>query len=449
MTIQPSTATTPLHVEASPPPGRISSLDALLLGSDMLRGPLRHFEKHGDTITARFIGAPAYMTRDPAWSHDVLVRQHASFVKDRSTSGLSVLLGRGLITNEGAPWRARRKAMQPHFQPSELEPLLAVFRQEAEREIHGWRSGEKIDLPRVMARMSMRTVLRSVFGTTANAFDELERNMASVMDYFAGVAGTNVPLPLWLPAPSTLRFHKARRQLYRALDDVIANVDRTSGPPTPLARMLDARDAGELTHEQLREEAMTLLLAGHETAALTMTYTLALLAGAPQYQREIAAEVREHGVPETVRAVQRPSAVRRAITESLRLYPVAWAVGREALEPVEVCGHRVEKGAQVYVHQWAAHRHPTWFDAPELFVPERWTESFVASLPRSLYLPFGAGPRICIGNHFALAELTVWLSTIVSTFHVEAASSFPPPLLASVTVRPRAPVYVRVRPREG
>lgn len=437
----------PVHPTESPAPGRISSLDVLLLGRDMLGGPSRHFEKLGDTFTARFLGAPAYMTRDPAWSHEVLVRQHASFVKDRSTSGLSVLLGRGLITNEGAAWRERRKSMQPHFQPSELEPLLGVFREEAETEIHRWSDGEAIDLPHSMARMSMRTVLRSVFGTAPDAFGEFERNMVAVMDYFAGVGGTNIPLPVWFPAPSVLRFRKARSDLYTALDDVIARVDRTGAAPTPLARMLASRDAGELTHEQLREEAMTLLLAGHETVALTMTYTLALLAGAPQYQREIAADVRESGVPQTLRDVQRPSATRRAMTESLRLYPVAWAVGREALEPVDVCGHRVEKGAQVYVHQWCAHRHPAWFDAPEVFVPERWTESFTASLPRGLYLPFGAGPRICIGNHFALAELTVWLSTIVSAFHVEAASHFPPPLLASVTARPREPVSVRVQRR--
>lgn len=422
-------------------PGLFTVLD---IGRDQLERPIHYFQRLGDTFRTSLFGTVLVATRDPHVFEDVLVRQHKRFIKDEITRGLSKLLGQGLLTSHGEPWQQNRRLLQPHFQPQQLDRYLPVFREEAERELDGWPSEGTLDLHPAMARLSMRIALRTLFGTEAGEYDEFEQSMRDAMWFFAGFAGTSVPLPLSIPTPTNRRFLRARSHLNEALRRILTQA-RTQGVQTSvLGSLLSARASGELSEQQLVDEAITMLLAGHETTALTLTYALALLARAPEQQRALREEL-SGSVPESVAALRALPGVNRALKESLRLYPPAWAIGREALEDSEIAGFTVPKGAQVILYQWAAHRHPKWFEEPLAFRPGRWTRDFEASLPRHLYAPFGGGPRICIGNHFALAEMVIALVTLLDQFELQAPEPFAPRFITSITLRPRDPVRVGVR----
>lgn len=297
-----------------------------------------------------------------------------------------------------------------------------------------------------MARVSMRIALRTLFGIEAREYHEFELSMRDATLFFAGFAGTAMALPLSVPTPTNRRFLRARAHLNDALRRILEQA-RTQGVRTSvLGSLLSARESGELTEQQLVDEAITMLLAGHETTALTLTYALALLARAPEQQRVIQEEA-SGSFPESLAALRSLERVNMVVKESLRLYPSSWAIGREALEACDVSGFAVPKGAQVILYQWAVHRHPSWFDDALEFRPERWTRDFEASLPRHVYAPFGGGPRVCIGNHFALAEMVSILAALLSQFQFEASEPFAPRFIPTVTLRPRDPVRVTVRRR--
>lgn len=422
---------------------------ALRLGRDPLAGPARYFERLGDTFTTRVLAERIIMTRDPAWIHEVLVRQAASFRKDRTTRQLSALLGRGLLTTDGEEWREQRRSLQPHFQPSSVEHSLATFVQEAEREISRWPKHSVLDVHEVMTRLTMRIALRVLFGADPDEFSSFEDIMAAGMAYFAGVGGTQQPLPLWVPSPTNRRFLAAREELRARFSDIVASARRAGSSGTLLSRLLQEKEAAALSEEQVVDQSITMLVAGHETSALSLCYALHLLAQHPLCQKRLCEEVKASGVPATFEECQRESTLRSTITETLRIFPVAWAVGREATRDVTIEGHPVACGTQIYIHQWQAHRHPRYFQSPELFLPERWTKEFSRSLPKGLYCPFGAGPRVCIGNHLALAEIATVLAVLVKDFEFTRHTTAPLRFSASITARPRDPVLLRARRRHA
>ena len=415
------------------------------LARDPLRRPLAYFERLGDTFAGRYLGRDFIATRSPDVFEDVLVRKHKSFGKDNLTRGLSVLLGNGLLTSSGEAWRTSRRVIVPHLQPRSIERYLDIFREEAERTVSGWASGSCVDLHQQMTGLTLRVILRSVFGTDAHEADDFERSMRDVMRYFAGFANTSLPLPLWIPAPKNRRFMRAREQLNRSLGKILESARHAPASSTSVLHSLfSAQESGELSERQLLDEALTFLLAGHETTALALTYTLALLADAPRAQSDLRRELERLPPPTTLQALRSYETLTRIIKESMRLYPESWVLGREALEPVEVGGWALERQTQVYLYQWAAHQNPRWFEQPERFSPERWTPELEAALPRGAYTPFGGGPRICVGNHFAWAELISVLATIVSRVELQPVQPFRPRLLMSIVARPKDPVPVRV-----
>lgn len=430
-----------------PPRLRSSWFSIFDLARDPLRRPLAYFERFGDTFGGRAFGKDFLITRCPEVFEDVLVKKHKTFIKDDITRGLSHLLGNGLLTSEGDTWKRSRRVIVPHLQPRAIEHYLEIFQDEAERTVAGWAPGSTVDLHQQMTALALRIILRSVFGTDATESRDFEHSMRDVMSYFAGFANTSFPLPLWLPAPKNRRFLRARAHLRHALEGILASArEAPRGPSSVLHSLFSARESGELDDQQLLDEALTFLLAGHETTALALTYTLALLGDAPDEQGALRSELEQLSPPSSLEALRSHAALTRVIKESMRLYPESWVLGREALEAIEVGGWAIEPRTQVYLYQWAAHQNPRWFTEPERFQPARWTPELEAALPRSAYTPFGGGPRICVGHHFAWAELISVLATIVARFELQPVQPFQPRLLMSVVARPRDPVPMRVVP---
>ncbi len=428
-------------------PAEPGLLTALRLGRDPLAGPKAYFERYGDTFTSRVLGERIIMTRDPGWIHDVLIRKAESFYKDRTTKQLAALLGQGLLTIDGETWRERRRMFKPHFVLSEIEHSLPIFVEEAEAESARWSAREVVDVHEAMTRLSMRIALRTLFGANPDDFSSFEDIMSAGMAYFEGVGGTQQPLPLWMPTRTNRRFVAAREKLRERFTDIVASARRSGNSQTLLARLLREKEAQVLTDQEVVDESITMLVAGHETSALTLTYALFLLAKHPLNQRRLLEETEGSGVPRTVADCQRDGALKSVVTETLRLYPVAWAVGREAIEEVSIQGHLVARGTQIYIHQWQAHRHPNHFERPEDFLPERWTSELHRALPKGLYSPFGAGPRVCVGQHMALCEISTALATLVRDFEFSRHTTTPLRFRASITARPRDPVLLRARRR--
>jgi cytochrome P450 len=424
-----------------------SDLGALLrLGSDPLERPAEYFDELGDTFEVRLLGTTHVLTRDPMWFDEVLVKKSRSFQKDRTTKGLGALLGQGLLVRDGAAWRERRRVLSAPFTPAEIERHLATFRAESTRELERWRPDEVIDLHQAMARLTMRIALVTLFGYEPAEGDRFEDQMAAAMRYFEGVGGMQVPLPTWVPTRVNRDFVLARRRFREFLERIIVHAAPAG---SVLGVLQEARRDGRLSHDDVVDEAMTMLVAGHETSALSLTYLLAELGLQPDLQPPIVSEAAKWTDPPTLRDITADGAVHRAVLEGLRLYPVTWALGREAQEPVDIAGYPVNAGTQVYLFQWSMQRSPRFFERARELWPDRFIEQPLASLPKGRFTPFGMGPRTCIGNQFALAEIAVILTDVLRRFRVETRSPFPPRLRASITARPRDPVLLSVRPHRS
>jgi cytochrome P450 len=419
-----------------------SWLVAYRLGRDLAGAPIRYFDQYGDTFSANVLGDRYIMTRDPAWINEILLPHCDRFIKDRVTRSVADLVGNGLLTNDSASWRPHRKLMQPHFLPAEAERGMASMKRESEIAIEPWAAGQRIELQDAMVSVTLRAALRSLFGADPDKVPDLAQATRAAMDYYCGIAGTMMTLPTWIPTAANRGFVRARAELRLAMRAIVDSCLELEATDTPLGHLLAARTAGQLSEEEVLDEALTMLLVGHDPSAQTLAFTLAVLAQHPAEQEKVAAQLRESGVPTTFKALTTPSPLRDALSESLRLYPASWAMGREAREDVEICGHVVKKGTQVTLHQWAAHRHPRWFEAPDEFRPARWAGGFAASLPKGLYIPWGGGPRVCIGNHFSFAQMMVSLGVILSKFKLQMLTPFPPRFQISVTARARDPMLV-------
>jgi cytochrome P450 len=424
-------------------PGWLTMLD---LGRDQLQRPIDYFERLGDSFESSWFGVPMIATRDPEVFEEVLVRQHKLFRKDAITRSLSSLLGNGLLTSDGEEWRKNRRIVSPHFRATEIGAYLGTFREEAERELSSWPAGAAIDVHRALTRVTLRVVLRTVFGSDGSENLDIERSMDDVISHALGIAGTWITLPLYLPTPSNRRFLRARAHLRAEAGRLIAQARSQGGGSSVLGSLLSAQESGALSEQQLIDESLTFLLAGHETSALTLSYTLALLAAHPGEQRSVQRELSSLA-DDDLAALRGAAQLTAAVKESLRLYPPAWSIGREATQACELGGVPVRAGTQVFLFQWAAHRHPRWFPEPLAFRPQRWTPEQEACLPRALYMPFGAGPRVCIGNHFAMAEILVVLGTLLRRRDFTLAQPFSPRFQPALTLRPRSPVLLRASPR--
>jgi len=426
----------------SPPESVLRTLRTF--GRDPLEAPGVYFERLGETFELRILGSPLVLTRDPHWCDEVMVKQAKCFDKDRITKNLGALLGQGLLVRDGRIWRERRRLLSPPFLPREVDGHLRLFSREARRELADWRPGRVIDLQAAMARVTMRIALSALFGYEPRPSEHFETHMAAAMRYFEGIGGTQLTLPAWIPTPSNRAFSRARAEL-RALTARLIDTPASEG--SALSALQTGLREGELTRQDAQDEIMTLLVAGHETSALSLTYLLAELGLAQELQEPIAEEAGRFGDPPTTADLTQRGAVQRAVLEGLRLYPVAWAVGREATRDVSIGDYLLRKGTQVYLFQWSLQRSERYFERAREFWPDRFVERPLSSLPKGTFAPFGLGPRICVGQQFALTEIAVTLSEVLRAFRIDTVSPYPPRLRASITARPRDPVLIRVRPR--
>ena len=419
--------------------------------------PLEYFTKvareYGDVAGLRVLNFKTVFINHPSLIEEVLVTNARKYSKGRVLRANRHVFGEGLLTSEGDFWLRQRRLAQPAFHRARVASYAATMVDYTERMVQGWRGGEERDAHQEMMRLTLEIVAKTLFDADVEGdAQEVGKSLELLLEIGANFRRT-IFVPHWLPTPTNLRVRREVKQIEKILYRIIAE-RRASGRDAGdlLSMLLSAQDedGSRMTDRQLRDETITLFLAGHETTASTLSWTWWLLARHPAVEAKLHAEldaVLGDRAP-TLDDLPKLRYTGHLITESLRLYPAAWGMARLVVEDHEIAGYAVTKGMGVAMAQWVVHRDPRWYDAPEEFRPERWEDDLLKRLPRFAYFPFGGGPRQCIGNAFALMEAALILATIARKFRLPLVANHPVVPLASITLRPRHGVRVTLESRQ-
>ena len=418
-------------------------------------GFIERCREYGDIVRARFLWVHAYFLYNPADIETLLTTNAKSFRKAASLRSpfFARLVGNGLVTSEGDFWRRQRRLAQPAFHRQRINSYGEVMVNYASRAINKWRAEETIDISREMTRLTLEIVVKTLFNAdVSREADHVGAMLTEVANPFASQATLKWILDNRLPTPGHRRYFKAVAEIDRIVFRIISERRESKSDEGDLLSMLlqaQDEDGSQMTDAQLRDEVMTLFLAGHETTALALSWSWYLLANNPEVEKKFHDELVRvlKGRTPTVEDMRKLTYTEMIAKETMRLYPPAYAVGREALEETELGGFRVPKGSQLFAFQWVTQRDKRYFENPEVFEPERWVPERAEQLPKYAYFPFGGGPRQCIGNYFAMMEIVLLLATIGQRFKFSLAPGQKVEILPVLSLRPKSGIKLIVHKR--
>lgn len=416
----------------------------------------RVHREYGDVARIPLGVDALYLLTHPDHARDVLVTHQRNFKKGRALEQARLLLGNGLLTSEGDEHLRQRRLMQPAFHRQRIAGYGDTMVNFARRRAASWHDGAALDMHAEMMTLTMAIVAKTLFDADVEA-ESRHLGDALTASFDAFRAMFFLPLGEWLekiPLPMTRRFLAGRTRLEETIYRIIAE-RRASGEDTGdlLSMLLAARDVeGDgrgMGDRQIRDEAMTLFLAGYETTANALSWSFYLLAQHPEVEARMHGEVDALGDDEVgAESLARLSYTRMVLSESMRLYPPAYAIGRRALGDYAVDGFHIPAGSLVVLSPYITHRDARWYGEPQRFDPERWLPEHAAARPKFSYFPFGAGPRICIGEPFAWMEGVLLLATIARRWRLRLLSSAPVQPQALITLRPKGGIPMRVEARK-
>jgi cytochrome P450 len=392
--------------------------------------------EYGDVSRFRWGPHHEYFLNHPDLVEQVLVTEQRSFMKGQALQETKRILGQGLLTSEGDLHLRQRRLMQPLFHRRQIAAYGEQMVECAERVQARWREGETLDLHEEMTRLTLDVVGRTLFaadveGEAAEIGAALTDAMESLQRFMLPFYGALERLPL----PVVRRLRASRRRLDATIYRLLAERRASPGGGDLLCVLLETvdEDGRPMSDEQVRDEAMTIFLAGHETTAVALTWTWMLLTRHPEVERRLHDELDRA----TVEEIPQLDYLDRVLRESMRLYPPAWLIGRRALVDLELGGYEVPAGSIVILSPWVTHRDARFFAEPLTFDPERWTAEAEALRPRFSYFPFGGGIRRCIGEAFALMEAKLLLATIARRWRLHLDPAQRIDVLPRITLRPR------------
>lgn len=406
--------------------------------------------EYGDIAYYEIMGTPFYQVNSPDGIEHVLVHNNQNYVKGEIfQESLGPILGTGLLNSEGEFWRRQRHRIGPAFEPDRIAEYAETMVERSQQTAAQWRDGAVRDVNEDMMELTLEIVADALFGVdVARDVDTVAESLGVVMSYQEGLSADLLPVDV--PTPGKIKLQRAIDDLEGVVYRIIDERARNPGDDV-VSRMLSAEDeSGEsMSREQIRDEVMTLLLAGHETTALALTFTTFLLAQHPPVEERLLDELDEvlGGDPPTMADVSDLTYLERVVKESMRLYPPVPGILREATATDEIAGYTIPEGATISINQWTVHRDPDIYDDPMAFRPERWTDEMEQDLPNLGYFPFSAGPRRCVGDRFAMLEARLVLATLLQRYHLELVSEPSIDLVATITARPRDAVLMRVHER--
>ena len=404
---------------------------------------LRMAETYGDVVHMQFASRNVYLLSNPVDIEAMLVTQHRKFVKGTALQATRRVLGQGLLTSEGDFHLRQRRLIQPIFHRQRIAGYGESMVQAGTALSARWADGQVLDVHAAMMALTLAIVGKTLFGTDVES--QATRSARPINGLLASFFQINGPFGRWIEAfdlPPARRARAGEARLNDTIYRMIAE-HRADGDRGDLLSMLlaaqDEEGGAHMTDEQVRDEAMTLFLAGQETTANALSWTWYLLSNNPAAETKLYAELDSvlHGRAPTLADLPRLSYTRMVLSEAMRLYPPAWVLTRLTVEPFEASGYRVPAGSPVLASQWVNHHQARFFPEPSEFRPERWTPEAEAKLPRFAYFPFGGGPRVCIGESFAWMEGVLLIATLAQQWRMRPGPNQHIALQPVITLRPK------------
>jgi cytochrome P450 len=439
----------------APGPGTIPFLLSL---PQFRRDPLNVFFQsalqYGDVVRYRSLWT-SFQLSNPADIQQVLQTNVANYRKGRDYQILKSSIGEGLLISEGALWQRQRKMTQPSFQSHRVGSFVRIMAEHTERLFERWErqaTGQQIfDVTPDLMHLTLNIASETLFTTNLDSEIEVIRTALEVgREYSVDRAWSLIRLPEEIPTPRNRRYSNALRKFHRIIDQMIAARRKSPERIADLLTMLmEARDDnGEpMSDRQLRDEVATLLTAGHETTSLALSWACYLLARHPEVAERICAEIQFlNGRAPAYEDLFRLKYTRMVIEEIMRLYPPVWVLSRSAIGDDEIGGYHIPAGSEILIFPYITHRHPKWWSEPDKFCPDRFSPDNSSGRPRFAYLPFGGGPRTCVGLNFAMTEIQVVLALLLQRFRLEPGEEDDEVHLdPSVTLRPLPGVRIKLK----
>ncbi len=404
---------------------------------------LERLASQGDVVRLRVPGAAAFLLNHPDLVQQVLVTEHRAFHKGPTIQAAKMLLGESLLTSEGEEHLRQRRLIQPIFHHERIAGYAEAMVRRAEDAAAAWRDGAELDVHAEMASLTLAVVGETLFGTDVDEASSatVRRALTETLSMFDRVYSPVFRLLVRLPTPTMRRYRRIEADLNRVIGDLIAERRAAGATGDDLLSLLlrADEDGAAMSDAQVRDEALTLFLAGHETTANALTWTWWLLSQHPDVEARLHAEIDDALEGRSPRVGDLPGLryAEMVLSESIRLRPPAWAIGRRAIRDVRIGEVDVPAGSIVVVSPWLLHHDARWWPEPEAFRPERWTADATSERPRLAYVPFGGGPRLCVGEPFAWMEGVLLLVTIAQRWRLRLASGARVAPQAVVTLRPR------------
>jgi len=432
-----------------------------VLGSllELYADPRLFFEKlqrnYGDIVRFKMANFDSIAIFDPELIGEVFVSKHQDYVKNRVFwDNVKEVFGNGLLTNEGQPWKKQRKLASPSFRPKSVATYIDSMITLSNAEVATWSDGSKIDVHEKMMGLTANIISKIIFNTTTGDKGKLLLDTITELEHLIPLRLKRLhPIIHRLP----LRTNRRYKHLIETLEsEIMAFIhdaqESDSDYPTLLSNLMNAKyeDGSTMSEKQLRDEVMTVFLAGHDSTAITLSATFYLLSQHPDIETQMVTEIQQvlSDGPLSAEHIERLVFTKKVIKESMRLMPAIWAVGREAICDTQLGPYKITKGTTIYISTYLMQRLSKYFDNPEQFNPARWTDEFTANLPKHVYSPFGGGPRICIGEHLSMLEAMIILVNVYKTVTLTYEDSEPPEYFAGPVLTPKNGMPMRVSKRD-
>jgi cytochrome P450 len=399
----------------------------------------------------------SYLVLDPRALKHILCDTSGNYTKENPHwDQLRLFAGRGIFTNDGPIWKKHRRIAQPSFQRDGIEVYSSVMIKRA-RELLGIlekqsQSGEIVDISKETSRVALKTVGETLLNLDlsheAESFEDLLKTLLSEAEHRIT---SPFPLPLWIPTSRNLKVRRATQTLDQIIFKLIQERKQTQSAPHDLLNAYmttpDEETGKVMSDQQLRDELVTIILAGHETTAIILTFTIYLLAKFPETLRRIRDELREtlDGRDPKFEDISNLKFMKRVVQEVIRLYPPVWNITRTPGEDDRVLGYDVPKGSLMFISPYVLNHHPSFWKNPEGFDPERWVPGGEGEKNRHIYIPFGLGQRMCLGQSFALTEIQIILAMVLQKYEFELVPGYSEKIQPSLSLRPQNGIHVRVK----
>lgn len=438
------------------PPGKLFLGNLLELRHDTLNILVKYSREIGDVVRIRLGPRELFFINNPNYFEHILQKNHLNYTKEtRAWNKLRPLFGDGLLTSFGPKWLQQRRTMQPAFHRQRIENLSNIFINKTIELADRWSSNiyrnRPINVAEEMMRLTFRIVTATMFSEDLKKeVDTVYWALTQILQYASQSYGRILDFPLWFPTPRNHRVKSGLKALNKIVYELInKRRNHKSAQLDLLAMLMEARDpeTGKgMSDEEIRDQVMTIFMTGHETTALALTWTWYLLSVFPNAEQKLYSELKSvlgRRIP-TLEDLQKLKYTNRVFKETLRLYPPIWVFGRKTKEPDVLGEYQIPGGSTVFISPYVMHRNSKYFENPEGFDPDRFTTEQIHPPPPFTYIPFGGGPRLCIGRDFALLEFQIIISILAQQFKLSLLPGHVVEKDPSMTLRPRRGMFMTI-----